>query len=163
VDVQTDAQPGRVFQGVVTRIYPQGSSTSRAVPIRVTISNAQGLLRPNMFAQGKITTAIHHNAVLIPRTAIVQAASDTSEEAGKARVFTVENGVASEHWVTLGLAVDKGDWVEVKGLAAPATVVVLGQNSLKDGQKVVATPQSQSTDSEMNSEPQNYAAQTAAR
>jgi len=141
VKVRIDAFPGRTFQGVVTRIYPQASAASRTVSLRVTVSKARALLRPNMFAQGDITTAIHRNAILIPRRALVQTASGSSGDAEQPSVFTVENGAAHQHRVTPGLTADKGDWIEVKGLPASSTVVVLGQNSLQDGQKVTVSSQ----------------------
>jgi HlyD family secretion protein len=145
VDVQIDTYPGHLFQGTITRIYPQASSTNRSVPLRVTVPNTRGLLRPNMFAQGKITTEVHRNAVLAPQAALVQTngASSHSESEPTTSVFTVENGVARQHTVTTGLSADKGDWVEVKGLSARATVIVLGQNGLKDGEKVAVPNQTQ--------------------
>jgi RND family efflux transporter MFP subunit len=142
VDVQIDTYPGRLFRGAITRIYPQGSSTSRSVPLRINVPNTQGLLRPNTFAQGKITTEIHHHVVLIPHAAIVLtgAPPEASGSAG-VTVFTVENGAAHEHSVTLGLSTDKGDWVEARGISPEAQVIVQGQSGLTDGQKVAGTAQ----------------------
>ncbi len=141
VQTRVDAFPGRTFQGRITRIYPQGSANSRTVSVRITVEQARGLLRPNMFAQGDITTAIHHNAVMVPNRALVQAASKATNGAAQLLVFTVENGSAHQYHVTTGLKADKGDWIEVKGLPASAAVVVLGQDSLHDGQNVTITPQ----------------------
>jgi len=141
VKARIDALPGRTFQGVVTRIYPQASAASRTVSLRVTLSNARGLLHPNMFAQGDITTAIHRNAILIPRNALVHISAGSPDAAEQSSVFTVENGVAHQHRVNPGLTTDKGDWIEVKGLPASSNVVVLGQNSVQDGQKVTVSLQ----------------------
>lgn len=145
VQARIDAFPGRTFQGVVTRIYPQGSATSRTVSLRVTLSNMRGLLHPNMYAQGDITTAIHHNAILIPRKALVQKPFGSLDGSEQSFVFTVDNGVAHQHHVTPGLTAEKGDWIEVKELPASSTLVVLGQNSLQDGQKVTVSSQTSDT------------------
>jgi len=131
VDVRIDTYPGRVFRGTVTKIYPQGSSTSRAVPLRVTLPNTEGMLRPNMFAQGAIVTESRQNVVLAPRAALVQ-----DIDSDKTSLFTVEDGIAHRRQVTTGLSADKGDWIEVKGIPSKSTVIILGQNGLKDGQKV---------------------------
>lgn len=147
VNVHIDTYPGRVFPGTITKIYPQSVAASRAVSMRVTLPNTQGMLRPNMFAQGQIVTEKRQGVVLVPRTALVQgdSTSGSASASGKTTVFTVEDGVAHAHSVTTGLSTDKGDWVEVKGIPAKATVVVLGQNDVKDGQKVVTTTATQTS------------------
>jgi len=144
VAVHIDTYPGRAFPGTITRIYPQSAAASRAVSLRVTLPNTQGMLRPNMFAQGQIVTEKRQGVVLVPRTALVQ--GNLTSGSRKTTVFTVEDNVAHTHSVTTGLSADKGDWVEVTGLPAKATVIVLGQNDVKDGQKVVTTTATQTSD-----------------
>lgn len=147
VDVHIDTYPGRLFPGTITKIYPQSSATSRAVSIRVTLPNTQGMLRPNMFAQGQIVTEKREGVVLVPRAALLQTSDTTGStaDAGKSTVFTVEDNIAHAHSVTTGLTAEKGDWVEVKGIPAKSTVVVLGQNDIKDGQKVTTTAATQTS------------------
>ena len=146
VDVRIDTYPGQIFAGTITKIYPQGSSTSRSVPLRVTLQNTQGMLRPNMFAQGAIVTDRHDGVVLAPRAALIQTTDASGNLTGKTALFSVEDDVAHEHMVTPGLSTDKGDWIEVKGIPRKSEVVILGQNGLKDGQKVVTTVSAQSAD-----------------
>ncbi len=134
VMVQVDTYPGRKLQGTVSRIYPEGSSTTRSFPIRVTLPNSNGALRPQMFAQGQITTSAHRNVVLAPREALV-----TDAASGKNVVFTVENGVAHKRGITPGYPSPDGGWVEVSGLSRDAQVITMGQRSLKDGQNVSAS------------------------
>ena len=131
VSVQVDAFPGRAFPGRVTRIYPQGSSTSRTVPLRITLPNAEGLLRPNMFASGRVQTASHRGVVLVPRAAVIHTDRD--------HVWTVENGMARDHIVSIGLPADDGNWVEAGGLSRQAQVIVLGQSDLKNGQEITVS------------------------
>jgi hypothetical protein len=51
-------------------------------------------------------------------------------------VYVIENGVAKEHVLSLGMNTSDG-WVEVKdGLKGGEALVVRGQESLKEGTKV---------------------------
>jgi HlyD family secretion protein len=136
VSVKIDAFPGRTLTGTVSRIYPEGSSSSRTFPIRVTLNNRSGSLRPQMFAQGQITTEIHKNVALIPREAMV---SDGDLATGTARFFVVENGVAHQKTAKLGLTTPDNNWVEAQGVSPDAQIVTLGQRTLSEGQKVAPT------------------------
>ncbi|HEY3281689.1 MAG TPA: efflux RND transporter periplasmic adaptor subunit [Armatimonadota bacterium] len=138
VEVTVNAFPKRRFQGTVTKIYPAGSEKSRAFPIRITLSNPGGLLRPQMFAQGRIRSETHSSAVLVPLTAVLRS-EGASGDGDSARLFTAEGGVAREHKVRLGLASEDGALVEVSSVAAGSQVITSGQRGLSDGDKVTAT------------------------
>ncbi|MCX6360515.1 MAG: efflux RND transporter periplasmic adaptor subunit [Armatimonadetes bacterium] len=133
VQVDVNAFPGRRFTGTVTRIYPSASEGSRAFSVRVSLANPEGLLRPRMFAQGRIEAERHGGAVMVPEGAVVGA-----DEAGKARVFVAEGGIARAKRVTVGLSSDDGRLVQVTGVKAGARVVVAGQQGLTDGSQVTA-------------------------
>jgi hypothetical protein len=52
----------------------------------------------------------------------------------------VENGIARQHVVTLGLPTPDGRWIEADGVPRGAPVVIVGQNGIADGERVAATP-----------------------
>jgi RND family efflux transporter MFP subunit len=136
VDVSVDAYPDRIFQGMVTRIYPESSSSSRSVPIRVSLNNAVNLLKPGMYARALIVTSAHRDVVLAPVNAIVDEAGDGSY------VYTVENGVAHKRRAVKGIVSSDGSLIEVKGVPAGASLIVDGLTGIADGQRVAATPAS---------------------
>jgi HlyD family secretion protein len=127
VTVTVDAYPGKMFRGVVSRIYPVGSEGSRDFIVRVDMRNEGGLLKPQMFARGEILVDVHRNVVLIPKDALLT-------QDGKRVVFVVKEGVARRIVVQTGYI--NGTNAEVRGVPAGAQVVVQGQENLRDGDKV---------------------------
>lgn len=137
VEVRVDAFPDKLFQGKVTRVYPAGSGASRAFPVRITLSNPERLLRPEMFARGRIVTERQGDVLLVPREALLRDNGSNSA----ARLFTAEDGIARERKVSLGAPSPDGKWFAVSGgsganLSAGIPVVTMGQRGLKDGEKV---------------------------
>ena len=51
VDVETDAYPDRRFRGTIAQIGAVLDPQTRRVPVRCTIDNPDGLLKPEMYAQ----------------------------------------------------------------------------------------------------------------
>jgi RND family efflux transporter MFP subunit len=137
VQVTANGVPGRTFVGRVTKIYPSGSSQSRSVPIRITLANPDQALRPQMFAQGRIETARHARAVLVPKDSLVRNDGGSSSEA---KVFIETGGVARERAVSVGLPSADGSLVEVTGIPDGARVIAAGQGNLSDGDRVTAAP-----------------------
>lgn len=129
VDVTVDAVPGQKFQGTVSRIFPVASATARSFTIRITMSNAGGRLRPNLFARGQITLATHPAAIVVPRDAVLDARGSTG------RVFVVSGSTAEERKVTLGIE-QMRDVEITSGLQVGDRLVVTGQASLQNGDKV---------------------------
>lgn len=131
VTVTVDAYPKEVFRGVVSRLYPVGSQGSRDFVVRVDMRNDAGKLKPEMFARGEILINVHRNVVLVPKDAILI-------QDGKQVVFVVEGDVARRKTVQTGYI--NGSNAEVHGIRAGATVVVQGQENLRDGDKVRTEP-----------------------
>ncbi len=130
VHVSVDAFPGQSFKGVVAKIYPVGQAGSRDFTVRVNIANANGKLRPEMFARGEIVADIHHDVVVVPRDALLQRTSGVS-------VFVVsKDGIAKELDVSMGYTNPSS--AEVTLVKAGDMVVVQGQENLADGDKVKA-------------------------
>lgn len=123
-----DAVPGRVFQGRISLISPYVSPETATFAVRVQVDNADGALRPGMFARIAIIYERKPDALQIPRTALL-------DGDGPPKVFVVNNGTAAERAVKLGLS--NGGWVEVTdGLKDGERVVVVGQGAVKPGAKV---------------------------
>ena len=87
--------------------------------------NADGRLKPGLFATARIEQAAKSPALMIPSSAVQKTATAN-------RVFVVNGDHAEERLITLG-QVD-GDRVEAaSGLVTGDRVVVSGHEKLKDG------------------------------
>jgi RND family efflux transporter MFP subunit len=138
VAVTIDAFRGRTFPGRIARIYPTGSATSRTFNVRVEIPNTDATLRPGLFARGTVTAERRTGVVTVPQEALLRG---TAEGDAAGTVFTVENGAARQRKVETGLTTPDGLRVEVSGLPAGASVIVVGQRGIKDGDRVTVQQQ----------------------
>ncbi len=142
VDVGIDAVPDRVFSGRVAEIYPSGSELSRNFPVRIDVAEDGQVIRPGMFAKGRIFVSMHSNTMLVPKDAV-------SEVHGTKFVFTIEsrevkvNGskrvvkVAKRH--DIEVQNEDRSYVEIVGtsdLAVGDALVTSGRQNLQDGSKI---------------------------
>ncbi|MGQ0672620.1 MAG: efflux RND transporter periplasmic adaptor subunit [Hyphomicrobium sp.] len=135
IEVHVDAVPGRVFQGRVYAINPLVDVNGRALQIRAVLPNADLALRPGLFARILIKGLVERDVILVPESAILP-------RGGESFVFRVENGKAVERQVQLGER-KNGEVEIVQGLEAQATIVVAGQQKLRNGAEVEVVPAAQ--------------------
>jgi HlyD family secretion protein len=137
VEVTIDALGGRHFQGAVSKIYPVASTQARSFTARIQLKNEANLLRPQMFARGRIVLATHPRAILIPHDAVLDVNGDTG------RVFVVtgdgKEQKARETKVKLGFATAQ-QYEITDGVKAGDTVVSVGQAQLQDNTPVQVIP-----------------------
>lgn len=72
VSMTLDYLPGRQWQGEVDYIYPSLDSKSRTLRVRLRFDNADGLLKPNMFAQVVIQVASDTPVLAVPSDAVIR-------------------------------------------------------------------------------------------
>ena len=132
--VRLRAEPlgGRQFGGRVTRVSPAIDVTSRTTQIEAEVPNAQGLLKPGLFARVSVVLRTDPDVVFVPETAV-------SYFAGITRVFVVAGGTAHARTVTLGARQD-GLVEIVKGVKAGEQVATSGLGQLQDGGAVTTAP-----------------------
>ncbi len=133
IDVVVDAVADRRFTGEVYAIDPVVDVAGRAVRLRATIANGDRVLRPGLFARVALTTAVRDDAVVVPETALVAAA--TGQEAA---VYVVSGERAAMRVVATGRRFD-GKVEITEGVKAGEQVVTAGQARLRDGARVVAS------------------------
>ena len=128
---ETDAVPGRAFEGTVAYINPSAEAGSRAVRVMAEVANPTGELKAGLFVKGRILTGARAGVVQVPRAALLS----WDVEARKAELFVLDGDVARRRTVTTGAVV--GDAVEIaSGLAAGDRVVTRGAFNLRDGDRV---------------------------
>ncbi|OPX92232.1 MAG: Multidrug resistance protein MdtA precursor [Pelotomaculum sp. PtaB.Bin104] len=117
------------FTGVVANLSPAADAKTKGYMIEVKMDNPGQALKQGMFAEVHIATDRSEGALTVPVNALV-ARSDGSV------VYTVQNGVAKEVQVKAGIS--DGRVTEITGgLQEGDQVVVLGQQSLVDGARVL--------------------------
>ncbi len=138
VRVRTDAFPGASWEGDVTTVNTEVDVATRNVRVRATIPNADGRLRPGMFANVDVLSAEKRPVLMIPATAVMFAPYGDS-------VFAIEEKkdektgrpalVVRQKFVRLGDR--RGDFVAVvSGLEAGERVVANGAFKLRNGMAV---------------------------
>ena len=116
VDVEMQALPGQVRRGRIVFLQPTVSSETRTVRVRVELDNANGALKPGMYATIRIRTMGGVPVLHVPRSAVLST--------GRRDLVFVQraDGMLEPRDIVRGLATD--DRVEVKsGLRAGETVV----------------------------------------
>ncbi|HUR82678.1 MAG TPA: efflux RND transporter periplasmic adaptor subunit [Thermoanaerobaculia bacterium] len=121
------------YEARVTHVAAAANQASRMVEVTAQVVNPdRPELRPGAFARVTVPIGATRDAPVIPQTAI-----RPSEKGFLA--YTVDDGVAHQRILTLGMRTADGQ-VEVKsGLAAGETLVIRGAEALRDGAKVKVT------------------------
>ncbi|HEY3268186.1 MAG TPA: efflux RND transporter periplasmic adaptor subunit [Armatimonadota bacterium] len=126
--VRVDAIPGKTFAAKVAQVNPAADPASRQFSVRLILDNAQGLLKPGMFARISIVTQRENNVVVVPREAVQSGRDGTTvtiiaDDAAEIRKVTTNASDAA------GIAISSG-------VEPGEKVVVMSASPLKDGQKV---------------------------
>jgi membrane fusion protein (multidrug efflux system) len=128
VAVTVDAHPDRVFHGKIYAIDPLVDVNGRALKVRARLDNADGALRPGLFARVDVTSGDSREVVVVPESALMPRGSENA-------VFRVRDGKALETAVKLGDR--RAGFVEiVDGVGRDDMVVTAGQARLQDGTAV---------------------------
>ncbi len=127
IEVDALAQP---VTGKISLVSPVLDQASRSAKVEIAIDNTALRLKPGMFAKVKIPVEIHKNAILLPRSAVIEDSIRMTQI-----VFVVADGHSKRRQIELGLA--EGSRVEIaNGLSEGEQVVIAGQHTLKDGEEV---------------------------
>lgn len=121
--VTVNAYPGEVFKGRLTYISSTVDKESRAVQARVEVPNADGRLKPEMFATASIDTASTSKVLTLPQEAVLLIN-------GQAMAFVQEAGGFEPRAVELGEKIG-GRVVIRSGVKEGEQMVVAGAYALK--------------------------------
>lgn len=156
VRMGVDALGGRSFDGTIARIAPVVDAASGTFRVTCEFRDTTGELKPGMFGRIEVAYDQRHDALVVPRNAVV-------EEDGESSVFTVEPAppkpaastkkdkaavatadktkpalpgfVAKRRIVKTGYA--DGDRIEIRdGLKEGERVITIGRNAVRDGTEV---------------------------
>lgn len=126
VEVHVAPYPEERFRAAVSAIAPTIDPETRTLRVKARLPNADGRLRPGLFAHVDLGVAERKDVVMVPEDALVLLAQ------GTVLYRLVEGNRVQRLFVKTGIQV--GDRVEVvEGLARGDRVVVRGQRNLVDG------------------------------
>jgi cobalt-zinc-cadmium efflux system membrane fusion protein len=118
------ALPDRDLRARIDYVSAAIDPTTRRLMVRATVNNANGLLKPEMFANVTIYAAGDHPAVAVPKRALIY-------EGDEVRVWVAHDDKSIElRKIKTGLA--NGDLVEVRGHLAPGEQIVTKGNLFID-------------------------------
>jgi membrane fusion protein, heavy metal efflux system len=118
VKLTVPAFPGSTFSGRVILVNSVVDPDTRTVKVRTEVANPDGRLKPDMFANVQIVTALNRTAISIPQSAVLN-------DEGKSVVFVAEGDGYKKRQVQPGI--QNNDRVEIiDGLTAGDKVVVKG-------------------------------------
>lgn len=127
VQVKIDSL-GEVFDGEVHVVMPAAHPTSRTFEVRIKVPNPEYRILVGMTATLDIVSQTHAEVVVVRQDWVVESGEDRF-------VFVVDGEVAHRRLVRLGPV--EGERVLIlDGLSAGDDLVIEGQRSLYDGQKV---------------------------
>jgi len=129
VTVRLPSMPDKTFTGKVFQISPAAQSGSKLFPVKILIDNSSRTFKDGMLAEVKMNFNERKNVIQIPVEAVM-------DETGTKAVFVIKDNVAYRKNVEVGI--NNGKFIEIiSGIENGDQVVVLGQNNLEDGMKVV--------------------------
>jgi membrane fusion protein (multidrug efflux system) len=129
VRIEIDALPGPPVIATVTRVSPIVDPETGTFKITIELSDADQRIKPGMFGRMSIVYDKHENVLQVPRSAIIETASDTT-------IFVVEDGVGLRKTIESGFSSD--GMVEItSGLTDGENVITVGHVGLKNEASVV--------------------------
>ena len=137
VRMSTDAWPGAVFEGQVAAIEPLVDAKTGMVSVQARFPNAEGRLRPGMFARIEIERPMGAPVVTVPASAVAynlhgDAVFVVKDEAGADGKI-----VSKAERVVISVGERKDGLVVIKsGVEAGDIVVTSGQVKLEQGSRV---------------------------
>ena len=125
-----EALPGKAFDATVSRSNGVLDEATRTMLVEADVPNADGALKPGMYANIRIAVEKHTGAITVPIEALAM-------EKTNAFVFKVADGKAKKTAVKLGFN-DGVNAEIIEGIADGEGVILVGKATINDGQAVKA-------------------------
>jgi len=118
VSIRTLSYPDRDFAGRVVLVGPNLDPDTRTVDVWIELSDAGGLLRPNLFARASIALREGESGLTVPTDAVLEAAGEKFVFVQQGEVFNrvdVATGPGDDHFVQITHGLVPGDRVVTQG------------------------------------------------
>ncbi len=130
-NVRSRLIPDNVVTGIVHSVSTKANEATKQFPVKILVPNNERAFLPGVLADVSIVTGSISDAIVVPFDAVLSRNE-------KKVAFIVENGVAGMRDVSVG-SQRFNNVILLSGVIPGDTLVVVGQHSLRDGQKVVIT------------------------
>lgn len=140
--------PGRTFKGTVDYIYPVLDAGTRTVRARVAIDNADGALKPGMYADVALFGSGEDDTSLVPTEAVIRTGTRT--------VVLVAEGEGRYRPVEVVLGPERGDQIVVRSGVEPGQQVVVSGQFLIDSEASLLGAYERMGGSSESSEPEKH-------
>ncbi len=132
VVVSFDALPNQEYTAHIVRLYPEIDSQTRTRVVEAKVDSSTGLV-PGMFTRVRLTVQTSEEEIVMPDRALL------TTDSGETVAFVVENGLAKERRVTLGI--ERGSCIQVlEGIKPGDQVIVAGHEKIKNNAPVDEIP-----------------------
>jgi cobalt-zinc-cadmium efflux system membrane fusion protein len=119
VSVTTPAYPGRRFAATLTYVAPMLDPDTHRLPVRATIANPDGALKPEMFARFRIVSGSAGYSAAVPEEAVIREGDSArvwvAANDGTLRIRPVVLGVESDGLLQVTAGLQPGEKVVSKG------------------------------------------------
>lgn len=119
VTVHVSAYPDRSYRATVVSIAPELNADTHRLPVRAAIANADGALKPEMFASFDIYGATVAQALGVPLDAVVRDGDMAHvwvlDGSGRAHYRAVQLGLIGDGYAEITSGLARGEQVVVKG------------------------------------------------
>ncbi len=111
--------PGKEWQGTVDYVYPTVQPESRTAQVRLVFANPEETLKPNMYAEVRVSATPQEYALNIPREALIR--TGRSERVilalgdGRFQPAMVETGIESGDRVEILSGLNEGEMIVTSG------------------------------------------------
>jgi Cu(I)/Ag(I) efflux system membrane fusion protein/cobalt-zinc-cadmium efflux system membrane fusion protein len=130
VEMRIPYEPGKMYTGRVSFVYPYLQRKTRDVVIRLEFENPDLALKPDMYADVWIKTGATGKGLIVPSEAVIRS--------GERNIVFVaqQNGKFTPRNVNIGLSLDDGKVQVLSGVAPGELVVTSGQFLLDSESKL---------------------------
>lgn len=129
VTVHTLSYPGRAFVGTIALIGPTLDPQSRTVEAWIPVANADGALKPNMFARAGIALRESKAALAVPSEAVLEADGEAFvfvRQKGEFARVDIRTGAQDDRFTEITQGLVPGDEVVTQGNREIYTQWLLG-------------------------------------
>jgi membrane fusion protein, multidrug efflux system len=127
IEATSVAYPGQTFSGRVASVDSRVDPSTRSVIVRAIVPNEQGLLKPGMFMNVRLSRGAT-DVLVVPEEALVP-------EQGDVFVYVVQDGKVAKRKIQAGQRTI-GSVQVTDGLQAGEMIVIEGTQKLRDGASV---------------------------
>jgi Cu(I)/Ag(I) efflux system membrane fusion protein len=124
--VRLRGMPGTTFTAAVTRIYPHLTAVTRTARVRIELANADGTLRPGMYADVDIATGSGTPVLAVSESALI--------DSGTRQIVILDRGEGRFEPREVQVGTNGNGFVEIRNGVAEGDQVVAAGNFLIDAE-----------------------------